>query len=130
GSGWTVAPIEPSEAISSDDSSGSSISIAEGELAKALEPFVETYGPLDVIGFDACNMATFEVAHALRPWAKMMVGSQSTVGWAGLQYGEALGYLREGGDARGLADLMAATEVAKGGEWNASATDLSLVAPL
>jgi hypothetical protein len=131
GTGWTVAPIEPTEAISYDDSSGNSISIAEGELAGALEPYVDAHGPIDVIGFDACNMATFEVAHALRPWANVLVGSQSTVGWEGFQYADALGYLRDGGgDGAGLADLMAATEVAKGGEWNASATDLGRITPL
>jgi hypothetical protein len=130
GDGWTVAPLEPREAISHDDSSGSSISIAEGELASALAPFVDAHGPLDLIGFDACNMATFEVAHAMAPWARTLVGSQSTVGWEGLQYADALAYLEGGGDARGLADVMAATEVAKGGELNASAIDLAQMTQL
>ncbi len=127
GDGWTVGPIAPAEAISYDESSGNDISIAEGELASSLEPFVKRRGTLDLVGFDACNMATFEVAHAMRPWAKTLVGSQSTVGWEGLQYADALAYLRDGGDAHGLADVMAETEVTKGGERDASAIDLGQI---
>ena len=33
---------------------------------------------IDIIGFDACFMSSFEVAHALRPYARYMLASEET----------------------------------------------------
>ena len=54
------------------------------ELSAALSdsPFAET--PLDFIGFDACLMATAEVANAVSPYAEFMIASQEpepACGW-------------------------------------------------
>jgi hypothetical protein len=126
GDGWTIAP-RPQEIISWDDTDGGSLSIADGDLRLSLEELVAARGMLDVIGFDACNMASWEVGHSLRDQVAYMVGSSATVGMQGLQYGDALALLRDVGadpDGRDLADNMARTAVEIGNEWTFSATDL------
>ncbi|MCK6530746.1 clostripain-related cysteine peptidase [Myxococcota bacterium] len=125
GDGWGVTS-PGSGLISSDDTSGSVISIADGELREALQPFVDAHGSLDLIGFDACNMASWEVGHSLRDQALAMVASEATVGGEGLQYGPALDLLRSDADADGadLAADMARQAVEVGGEWTFSAIDL------
>ena len=45
---------------------------------------------LDVLGFDACLMASAEVAHQLRNEATYLVGSEETEGGAGWQYNRVL----------------------------------------
>ena len=132
GSGWDFAgdaqppagPIPPS--IAQDDSStGVTLSIAEGELAEALTPWVAEHGRFDLIGFDACNMATWEVAYALAPFARTMTAAETTVGWEGYRYELVLDALAANPamTATELADLMARTTV-EGGELSHSATDL------
>lgn len=140
GSGWeltgdgseTEAYGPPPPSIAEDDASGgATMSIAEGELASGLEPWVMEHGRLDLIGFDACNMASWEVAHALAPYARTMTAAETTVGWEGLRYDQTLQAL--GADpsmsAADLAEFMVRTEV-EGGEWSSSAVDLDKVAEL
>ena len=126
GDGWSFAPT-PQEIISWDDTDGGSISIAEGDLRLALEDLVAARGMLDVIAFDACSMACWEVGHSLRDQVGYMAASSATVGMAGLQYGDALALLRDAGadpDGRDLADDLARNAVEIGNEWTFSATDL------
>lgn len=120
GDGWTIAP---SEAVSWDDTDGNDLSIAEGELAAGLE----AADPFDIVAFDACNMANWEVGHALAPYADFMVASEATVGGEGLQYTPLLTLLRDAPatDARTLADAMARDAAVTGEEWTFSAIDLS-----
>lgn len=131
GDGWAMTGERG--AISWDDTSGNDISIAEGELASALDGLVQARGaPIDLVAFDACNMASWEVASALSGHASYLVASEATVGGEGLQYGPALRLLRDAEDrsAAALAENLASMAVAQGGEWTYSATDLSQVAAL
>ena len=52
------------------------------ELVAALEKCA----PVDVIGWDCCNMQTIEVGATVRPYAQAMVGSEEYTNWEGLQY--------------------------------------------
>ena len=126
----TEPPPPPS--ISSDDTSGSVISIAGGELDEALAGWVETHDKLDIIGFDACLMASWEVAHSLQEEADWLLGSQISVNWEGYRYAPALDYLRTDVAAtpEQLAAQMVNDMVAEGTEWGESAIDLSRIGAL
>lgn len=130
GNSWsatTGAPPPPS--ISSDDTSRSEMSIAGGDLEAGLADWVEEHGTFDIVGFDACLMASWEVAHSLKDQADWLLGSQISVNWEGYRYGPALAYLREDpdADAETLALQMVNDMVAEGTEWGESAIDLSKV---
>ncbi len=128
GGGWDVtATATVSPFISSDDESGNVLSIAEGEVRDSFQPWVDVYGPLDVVGFDACNMATWEVAHSLRQQALFMVASEATVGSEGYQYAPALTLLAENAEADGqaLAEELAWSAHSLSNELTQSAVDLS-----
>lgn len=132
GSGWDFTAAAPPPGIAEDDTSGGgALSIAEGELAAGLSPWVEAHDRLDLIGFDACNMAGWEVAHALAPYARTMTAAETTVGWEGYRYDQSLAALEADPTMTGaaLADTMARTEV-EGGEWSHAAIDLDQVAAL
>ena len=136
GSGWDFAgdaPAEPAPpSIAQDDTStGVTLSIAEGDVAAALTPWVTEHGRLDMISFDACNMATWEVAYAFAPFARTMTAAETTVGWEGYRYELVLDALAANPamTATELADAMARTTV-EGGEWSHSATDLDKVGDL
>lgn len=127
GDGWLLTDDAVAGAVSWDETSGNDISVAEGELASALTPLVERRGPLDVIAFDACNMASWEIAYALSPYGSYLVASEAVVGGEGLQYGPALELLRDSPEAtaQDLALNLAEMATSQGGEWTYSATDLS-----
>ncbi|MES2640007.1 MAG: clostripain-related cysteine peptidase [Myxococcota bacterium] len=126
GSGWYVDG-QPPPGIGWDDGSEDDLSIAEGELNDGLRVFTDAHGPLDLVAFDACNMAYFEVAHSLREHADTMVAAQTWVGWDGLQYTPAIAALVADPtlDGAALADRMARDPVEITGELTFSATDLS-----
>jgi hypothetical protein len=125
GSGW-YADGQPPPGIGWDESSEDDLSIAEGELTAGLEAFTAAHGPFDLVAFDACNMAFFEVAHALREHARTLVAAQTWVGYDGLQYTPALAALQAAPtmDSAALGDLMARDPVEISGELTFSATDL------
>jgi hypothetical protein len=134
GDGWSLrndgAADSPEQLgfISWDDTSGNFISFAEGEFRDALQPLVDLHGPIDVVGFDACNMACWEVGHAMREQVGYMAASESTVGMEGFMYAEAIALLRDVASAptgADLADNLASSAVDIGNEWTFSATDLS-----
>lgn len=116
----------PPPGIGWDESSGAELSIASGALAEGLEAFVAREGRFEVVAFDACNMAYFEVGYALAPYAEHMVAAQTTVGMEGLQYDLALAALTADPGMGGaeLAVEMAAAPVEVAGEWTFSAMDL------
>lgn len=125
GDGWSFAPPPP-PSIASDDESGNVLSIAEGDLQAGLEAAVAERGPLELIGFDACYMATFEVAHALSPYAETMLAAEPWVGWDGIMYGPLLKEMRARpeADLRELAKGAASLSVAEGGERSFSVVAL------
>lgn len=137
GDGWTLQATADDEAdadadatappmIGSDDTSGTYLSFAEGTVAEGLSAAVERGGRYDVVGFDACNMASWEVAHSLVPYARAMSAAETTVGFEGFQYEGILAYLRQNLDATPaeLADEMSRGAVEEGGEETHAATDL------
>jgi hypothetical protein len=90
GGGWTVKPGSdggPVKDFSNDDSSGNSISVAQGQYASALKTIAATIGhPIDVVGFDACLMGMWEIANASAPYANVLIGSEETEPGAGWEY--------------------------------------------
>jgi hypothetical protein len=120
-----------SNLISSDDTDGNSISIAEGELHTALEAVVQARGPLDLVGFDACLMGSWEVAHSLKDQVLYMIGAETTIYMdEGYVYDRALMLLRDteaAADGAALALEMANSAVNGGGEWTHSAIDLTTI---
>ncbi len=137
GDSWTMnldgAQDSPSgrvsQLVSSDETSGNSISIAEGELRDALDAVVQGRGPLDVVSFDACLMASWEVAHSMKDQVLYMTGAETTIYMdEGYMYDSALELLRDTVAAPDGADLaleLAESAVHGGGEWCHSALDLS-----
>ncbi len=123
--------VPPPDIAEDDTSNGATMSIANGELASGLTPFVDAHGRLDLIGFDACNMASWEVGYALAPFSKTMVAAETTVGGEGLRYTPILQAIVDNPTiaAADLADTSSRTEV-EGGEWSSSASDLDQYAGL
>lgn len=77
--------------LSSDDSTGNDISIAEGELDQLLAEVMEVSGgQLEVFGIDACIMQSWEIAHEVSPYAKYYVASQDYESFDGWDYEHAL----------------------------------------
>ncbi|MBM4391861.1 MAG: hypothetical protein FJ090_12130 [Deltaproteobacteria bacterium] len=128
GDGWLVTGTAgaPPPGIASDDTSGTVLSIAGGDLAAALEPGLAAHGRFDVLAFDACNMASWEVAHAMQPYARYMSAAETWVGWEGFMYQDVLAFIRDDHSAEGaeLAVEMSRGAVEDGGELTHSATDL------
>ena len=127
GDGWDFTDGgAPPPSISDDDTDHSQIDISAGELSAALDAVVQKRGRLDVVAFDACNMASWEVGHSLRKHARTMVASQATVGMDGYQYDEALFLLHDEPEATGaqLADWLAWSAGGYNNESTQSAMDL------
>ena len=125
GDSWTARP----GMIASDDTSGSWMSIAEGDLTVGLQAHVADAGPIDLIGFDACYMASWEVAHSLKDQGRVMLASEAWVGGEGVFYAPFLKGLRAnpGGNVGEMAVAAAALSVAEGGERTFSAIDLTKI---
>jgi hypothetical protein len=135
GDGWLLQDPEgapPPPGISYDDTDGGFLSFARGSFADGVRADVEANGKLDVIGFDACNMASWEVMHAIAPFAHAASAAETSVGYEGLQYGPMLAWLRANPAAapRDLAHEMSRAAVEEGGEQSFSAIDLDAIAPL
>ncbi|GDX81273.1 hypothetical protein LBMAG42_30840 [Deltaproteobacteria bacterium] len=143
GDGWLVRDPEdaadtmadgaaPPPAVAYDDTDGGYLSFAEGTFAEGVTASVEAHGKFDVIAFDACNMASWEVMHAIVPFAHAASGAETTEGYEGLQYGPALAYLRATPDTTPilLANELSRATVEEGGEETHSATDLDQLAGL
>ncbi len=138
---WSMAPTDAvtegadevaPPSIASDDTSGSVISIAQGELGDALTPFVDQEGPIEVLAFDACLMASWEVAHSLQPYVNWMSASETYVGAEGVSYPEAITLIREDEAATGqeLAADLTIRAVEQGLEDTWAAYDMDRVPAL
>lgn len=125
GYAWSMT-TPPPPSIAGDDTSGTELSIAEGDLRAGLEAHVAAHGPLDLVAFDACYMSSWEVAHSLRDQAEVLVGSEAWVGGEGLRYVPMLATLGAAPDtsASTIGDQMARDAVLAG-EMTFSAVDLS-----
>jgi hypothetical protein len=132
GDGWLFQDTPTLPGISYDDESRNGLSIAEGELREGLQALVDARGPIDILAFDACSMAGWEVGHALKDHATYMVASEATLGMEGLQYNTSLALLHSQPDItpRDLAQDLARAPVEEAGEWTMSATDLTTILPL
>jgi Clostripain family len=60
---------------------------------REVQDVLETFDPLDLVGFDACLMAMIETGYALRKSAKVMVGSEELEPGAGWNYADWLAQL-------------------------------------
>ena len=88
GSGWTAMPRR---SFGADWSSGSVLSIANGDFKKALSNAYEYTGQIiDLFAFDACLMQQVEVAFELKDFARVFLAPQSTMPLPGLRYDEIL----------------------------------------
>ncbi|MDP6933485.1 MAG: clostripain-related cysteine peptidase [Myxococcota bacterium] len=94
GWGWSMTSDSSGllKGISSDDSTGNDISVAEGELEQILEATTDLLGGerLDLLGMDACTMASWEIAHVSAPYADILVASQDYEGEDGWAYDAAM----------------------------------------
>lgn len=126
GSSWDVAAEPPPPpGVASDDESGNEINFVNGEMDDALADFVATNGKLDLIGFDACSMASWEVTWVLKDEADYLVASETSVGGEGFDYTTSVQWLRDTREATAaeLGDSLAGG-AADLGEYTQSVIDL------
>jgi len=84
GSGWTAAP---NRSFGADWSSGSVLSIANGDFQKALSNAYEYTGRrIDLFAFDACLMQQIEVAFEMKDYAYVFLAPQSVIPLPGFRY--------------------------------------------
>ena len=97
--GWSWSlqnTTNPTKGIMDDESTGSSLSVANGDLSQLLEDFTtETNQSIDLLGMDACTMMSWEIATVAAPWAETLVASQDYVSWNGWNYTDTLRDLQE-----------------------------------
>jgi hypothetical protein len=72
------------------------------ELRAALKQTTRRIGPLELLGFDACLMANFEVFQSLGPFARVLVASEELEPGEGWNYVTLLGKLQRDPSATGL----------------------------
>jgi len=90
----------------------------QDEIAVALA----SAGPVDVVGYDACQSATIEVAATWRPYCQAIAASEETIGMTGIEYDLVIAALRAN-------PALTATECAvKIAESDASDPEFSAVA--
>ncbi len=69
----------------------SEITFTDGAFGKAMDAIIAQAGKkMDVIAFDACAMAQFEIAAQVAPYADYLVASEDTVSGIGFSYDEIL----------------------------------------
>ena len=97
GNGWSRKSGDTNESPPfksfSTDSHGSDdgISVSGGEYEEALQAIHSTLGrKLDIVGFDACLMGTWELAETTKPYADYFVASEDTIPVTGWSYEEFL----------------------------------------
>lgn len=117
GWGWDrKGAADGTKGVSLDEDTGNDISVAQGELAAMLADTVTlTDGRLEVVGFDACLMGSWEVAHATAPYARVFAASQATEGLDGWAWDAFLREVVAQPDVAPaqLADLVAQTYIAE-----------------
>jgi hypothetical protein len=87
GGGWKGDKLARGRGVAVDDTSASIMSIKDvaGALSDA--------GGVDLLNFDACVMAMYEVAYEMRQSAKVMVGSEENIPGKGNPYDIILNHL-------------------------------------
>ena len=115
------------------------LSLAELRGAfEAVFALSEKNPPIELIGFDACLMATLDTAYMFRDIAKYMVASQETEPGCGWQYA---GFLQALADNPGLNGAMlgkaicdtyaqGCNDIYQGGDITLSVVDLGRISPL
>lgn len=84
GTNWTLGPRRT---FGSDWSAGTEMSIANGDLNRALKSFYDaTKKKLNIIGFDACNMQQIEIAYETKDFAKFFLAPQTVWPISGYPY--------------------------------------------
>ena len=130
GEAWSKGPPPPY--ISWDEGSGNVLSFAQGDVREGLRPLVDLHGPIELVGFDACYMGSWEVAHSLSYEALFMTGAETVVGMDGYLYPYVLNALNEN-PAMSTADVARVFAESAGsvnGEWTHGAYDLSKISEL
>ncbi len=97
GSGWDKGPQNPiDKGFSWDDGSGSHFSVAGGDMDTALYYIKQHLGRnLDILGFDACLMATLEVGDIARKYVDFIDFSEKTEPGDGWPYDDILDTLTQ-----------------------------------
>lgn len=117
--------------IASDDTSNDKIRIDDGELSDALQQLVDARGAkIDVLAFDACNMAEWEIAHTLAGQAHVMTASSAWVGTRGYPYHLAFQGLPDVATPAILGDALVYGAAILQGELTQSAIDLDQIGVL
>ncbi len=90
GSGWHKTAGLHKDVCEDDSASGDMLT--NDEMIAAFDYILDNTAAdkLDMIGFDACLMQMAEIAHYLRPYADVMVGSEETEGAQGWAYDDFL----------------------------------------
>jgi len=71
-----------------DDTSADGLD--QDEIAAAMS----ATGPVDVVGYDACQSSTIEVAATWRPYCQAIAASEETIGMTGIEYDLVIAALR------------------------------------
>ena len=82
GMGWKGMPADENDGI-----------MTLPGASKALSNITSRYGKLDIIGFDQCNMAMFEVFYQMAPYASYSVASEKEEDISGWPYDLVLSHL-------------------------------------
>ena len=130
GEAWSKGPPPPY--ISWDEGSGNVLSFAQGDVYDGLQPLVERHGPIDLVGFDACYMGSWEVAHSLSTQALYMTGAETVVGMDGYLYPFILNAINDNPSmsTASLAAIFAESAGRVNAEWTHGAYDLSKIPQL
>jgi hypothetical protein len=88
GHGWSWHPTY----VMADDTDADSLDFPE------LQAALPKIGFIDVVGYDACNMAAIEVHHLWHGYATALVGSQDFINWDGIEYDVVLSQLSDNPD--------------------------------
>ena len=131
GEAWSKSGPPPPY-ISWDEGSGNVLSFAQGDVREGLRPLVDLHGPIELIGFDACYMGSWEVAHSLSYEAQFMTGAETVVGMDGYLYPYILNALNDNPTmpTADVARLFAESAGSVNGEWTHGAFDLSQISNL
>lgn len=130
GESWSKSLPPPY--ISWDEGSGNALSFAEGDVNTGLSPLVDRHGPIDLVGFDACYMSSWEVAHSLRENALYMTAAETVVGMDGYHYPYILESLMAAPQQspEQVAYLFAESAGSFNGEWTHAMLNLSAMGTL
>ena len=110
GSGWSKEAPLSAKSISYDDTSGNHMTT--GQIAKSMGEITALTGRrVDVVAFDACLMAMFEIADSVSEYSDYFVASEANIPGKGFAYDELLAEFnsREDKSARQLSLDMVAT---------------------